>query len=159
MVAVKAAFLTNPVTATALLIAAAATLMIDNWEPIGKFFVGLWEGIKSSFASGALFVLEKIRSVTSVSPDFARSSLGLDGLDSAISRLQEITGPAGQNPSSTGPALSNLSNVPGTRTEPLQGRLKIDISGAPPGTRVSQVETSNRGLDFDVDVGMAMVGP
>ena len=35
---------------------AAASLIMDNWEPISEFFADLWEGIKSTFSIGLDFI-------------------------------------------------------------------------------------------------------
>ncbi|MCU1717436.1 phage tail tape measure protein [Pseudomonas sp. 5P_3.1_Bac2] len=47
------ALLTNPIIAIVALIAAAAYLIYQNWEPIKTFFLGLWEELKAGF-SGTL---------------------------------------------------------------------------------------------------------
>lgn len=45
--AVSALFMTNPILIAVAAIAAAAFLIIQNWEPIKEFFFNLWEGIKT----------------------------------------------------------------------------------------------------------------
>ncbi|MGM0816052.1 MAG: phage tail tape measure protein [Bacillota bacterium] len=45
--AVSALFMTNPILIAVAAIAAAAFLIIQNWEPIKEFFSNLWEGIKT----------------------------------------------------------------------------------------------------------------
>lgn len=45
--AVSALFMTNPILIAVATIAAAAFLIIQNWEPIKEFFSNLWEGIKT----------------------------------------------------------------------------------------------------------------
>jgi len=44
-------FLMNPIGLAATAIAGAAYLIYSNWEPIGGFFSGLWNGVKSIFSS------------------------------------------------------------------------------------------------------------
>ncbi|HEX2879031.1 MAG TPA: phage tail tape measure protein, partial [Polyangiaceae bacterium] len=50
--AFTAALLANPITWIVLGIAAAAALIFIYWDPIKKFFVGLWSDVKAAFSQG-----------------------------------------------------------------------------------------------------------
>lgn len=63
MRAVGAAFLANPIGIVIAAIAAAAYLIYANWEPIKEFFVGLWEGITSTFSAAWDFILAGIERI------------------------------------------------------------------------------------------------
>jgi len=54
--AANLAFLTSPIFWVVAAIAVAAFLIIKYWEPIKKFFAGLWDGIKAIFFKALDFI-------------------------------------------------------------------------------------------------------
>lgn len=66
----KAALLTNPITAILVGVAAAAYLIYENWEPIKAFFIGVWESITSGAKAAFEWVLDKINWVGEKIEDF-----------------------------------------------------------------------------------------
>lgn len=57
--AVGIAFVANPIGAVITAIAAGAALIISNWDKVGPFFTGLWNGITGIFTS-AVSNIEKV---------------------------------------------------------------------------------------------------
>lgn len=57
--AVGIAFVANPIGAVITAIAAGAALIISNWDKVGPFFTGLWNGITGIFES-AVSNIEKV---------------------------------------------------------------------------------------------------
>ncbi len=64
----------------------------------------------------------------------------------------------GENLAETIARLITERDGGGAQPEPAEVRAVVELQNAPPGTRVRSVESSV-GVDLDVDVGMAMVGP
>ena len=80
-----AVFAANPITlaimAVVTVLALAAKLIYDNWEPIKAFFVDLWEGVKGAFTSAIDWITGKVRalidllpSLSDLIPDWMKSS-------------------------------------------------------------------------------------
>lgn len=57
--AVGIAFVANPIGAVITAIAAGAALIISNWDKVGPFFTGLWNGITVIF-TGAIKIIENV---------------------------------------------------------------------------------------------------
>lgn len=57
--AVGIAFVANPIGAVITAIAAGAALIISNWDKVGPFFTGLWNGITAIFNS-AITTIENV---------------------------------------------------------------------------------------------------
>ncbi|WP_279173206.1 hypothetical protein [Parasutterella excrementihominis] len=53
------AFVANPIGAVITAIAAGAALIISNWDKVGPFFTGLWNGITAIF-TGAIKTIENV---------------------------------------------------------------------------------------------------
>lgn len=60
MSVVGKAMLANPIFLAIALIAGAAYLIYNHWEPIKEFFSGIWETIKTAFDGGILGISELI---------------------------------------------------------------------------------------------------
>ncbi|KEQ01680.1 protein of unknown function DUF20 [Snodgrassella alvi SCGC AB-598-J21] len=56
--AVGRAFLMSPIGWVALAIGVAALLIYKYWQPIKKFFIGLWDTVKTKFEAGMNFFRE-----------------------------------------------------------------------------------------------------
>ncbi|RUA06550.1 MAG: hypothetical protein DSY43_01855 [Gammaproteobacteria bacterium] len=84
--------LANPVIAIVTAIAAAAYLIYDNWEGISDFFTGIWDGIKSVFYSGIVFIVESVKRITSLIPDkFLPDSMSAESLDKTIAKYKTLS--------------------------------------------------------------------
>lgn len=136
-------------------LAAGASLIIRNWEPIKTFFTGLWDTIKGVFAKGALFILEKLQSVLSVLPAFARRKLGLGALDNAINQLRAGAGASGPRALTPGRAGS-LGAAGGEQR--IRNSIQLEIKSDKP-VRVRGLSAGSRDTEIDVDAGLVMVGP
>lgn len=118
------------------LLAGAAALIFKNWEPIKKFFAGLWTGI----IDGLLSLLNRL-------PDFIRTRIGLDtGAAPA--------GGAGAVRGARAPGSAALLSSGGAST--FSGRLDVSISQDRP-PRVDRLESSNPDLDLAVDTGLTLL--
>ena len=126
------------VIAVVAALAAAAFLIIKNWEPIKAFFARVWESIKEAFSRAKAFVLEAISSmasrVLSILSGLAGQAFAAgasivrriaDGIRSAIGA---VTGAVGAvvnrirdmlpgSPVALGPlrVLNNIANNPGAQ--------------------------------------------
>ena len=126
------------VIAVVAALAAAAFLIIKNWEPIKAFFARVWESIKEAFSRAKAFVLEAISSmasrVLSILSGLAGQAFAAgasivrriaDGIRSAIGA---VTGAVGAvvnrirdmlpgSPVALGPlrVLNNIENNPGAQ--------------------------------------------
>ena len=138
------------VTAVAAL-AAAAYLIYENWAPIAAFFGGMWDGIKRVFATGSLWVLEKIQSVAQALPGFARKGLGLDGLDATIKQMRQAAAPLGVD-AQLG-AASPLGVAGGGQEITNKVHIVVDSEGRP---RVRETTSSSDSTKIDVSAGYIM---
>jgi|GEM_PF-5623253 len=81
-------------------------LIIKAWQVIPDFFSGMWQSVKSMFASGIVFILEKIRGLAgALQGDVFGKKIGfsdemLGGLDQKIAKYQAI---ANQQPNQLPP--------------------------------------------------------
>lgn len=136
---VGAAFLATPfgwVVAGIAAVAAGAVLVYTKWEPIKRFFVGLWDSITAG-----------IQRLNNALPSwFKRFTLPGMAIDAAAS----IVAP------SAAPAPSAIAAGAGGRTE-VGGTLKIAINseGRP---RVTELQSKSRAMDIDVWTGQVMTG-
>lgn len=145
-------------------LAGATYLVWKQWEPLGTWFSNLWGGIKSVFAEGVLFVLEKIQSVMDALPDFIKSKVGLSGIEASLGNtIKSLQGAAAFVPAPVdwkpldfgGFSLPTLGGQGGGNNQ-FNGKLAIEVIDKAGNTRIRELRSDN--LDMDVDVGYAMGG-
>lgn len=143
--------LTNPIGLIVTAIATAAFLIIDNWEPITKFFSGLWDGVTAVFSKAWEIIkgiVDKVvGAVTTVKDaigDFVKPQLG-DFADrfrdpATLSRLA--------NPFSD----ERLNAVAGVaaRSTTNNAHVTLEIKGAPLGARATIAPQSTASIDLSV---------
>lgn len=139
---VAAAFVATPFgmfVAGAAALASIATVIYAKWEPIKRFFEGLWAPVSR--------VMDKLRGGGTMSaPAQAAPSIYAGGDAWARYRQQQ-----GGNAPSALAAGGGRADVGGTL------KIEIDAAGQP---RVRELRKApGSGLDFDVYAGTAMVGP
>lgn len=206
----------SPIGLIAVGIAAAAGLIIANWETVGPFFSAMWELIKA-YAEPAWEMFKTIAAFTplgmiaknwepivgffksiweEVRPylEFLGLAEGGDGITATIQRAAYaqnqrngdalgngdgslLAATAGsqaatrQQSMATAmgiPSSGQLLNVPApgslvtagaaNNKARVDGELNINISGAPPGTRVEQGKTNQPGLQIRPNVGHRTIG-
>jgi len=126
--------LANPVTAIAAAIAAAAFLVIKNWEPIKGFFIKLWDGIKTAFSSAWNWIKDIIDKI-------------LEFIQPVIDKIQAVGefvsgvfggGDSGGATRGFSPMSPNSGLIQSRHTEVQKGTLDVNINNAPRGTQVYQ---------------------
>ncbi|MNJ47094.1 hypothetical protein D3C77_422410 [compost metagenome] len=209
------ALATNPITLIAVGIAAAAGLIIANWDTVGPFFSALWELIKAysvpfldfmktifdwsplglvikhwepivgfikgiwedvrpyleflGLQKGGEGITAKIQQTAFTQNKRNGDDLGngdgalvMTGDASPIAQQQRMAATAGVLPTSqllSRPEPGSLvkASAAGNNTK-LDGELNINITGAPPGTRVEQPKTNQPGLQVNPKVGYRTMG-
>lgn len=142
--AVGAFMLANPITIAIALLAAAAGLIYENWGPIKDFFVGLWEGIKTTVGQAVEWIGAKLRSISDMLPEWV-TKYTLPG--AAIKLAGDAMGPA--RPAAVTPG-GTQSKVGG------DVRIRVDQDGRVAGV---SARSDNRDVPFSLDNGMTMVAP
>lgn len=136
-------------------LAAGAYLIYDNWEPLGDFFSGLWDGIKSAFDAGWAYVspiIDKLMMVASYTP----VGLALRGASALGGYLSSGgTQAAGAAPAGAGTVFPQ--GGAGTTNANVQGFIGIHVT-SDGRAEVKKATTNNPNLDLDVNSGMAMGG-
>lgn len=215
------AFAATPIGIIAVAIAAAAGLIVANWETVGPFFTALWDLIKAMatpfmdfmkqiFDWSPLGVIVKnwnpivawFKGMFDKIKPFIEPIMKLMGLEdggpgltakvqqAADAQRQRNAGPGGgngsflatnasQNAIANQAANNNAMGIPSTsallskpslpapgsllmqsaanNAPKLQGELNINLTGAPPGTRVDQPKTNQPGLTVTPKVGYRTV--
>jgi hypothetical protein len=150
IVAVGAALLGMPGVAIVSGIVAAATLVIEHWEPIAEFFGGLWEGVKDVFSQALDFIMgivDKVVDAVNTVKDaigtvFESSSIA----DEALARAK------GERPASEviGRTVQNMSAIRASS----EAKVTIELPNAPRGTRANIDPRST--ADVSTNVGNQM---
>lgn len=170
--AIGLAMLMNPallaITALILAIGAAAWYVYKNWEPIKKWFIGVWDSIceafttawntirdtfssvKNSISQGlwGLFsdVMGVYRRIAAIVPDFLGGDELRARLDAAIKIAEENAGRS----KSTADAAAGA-------TPTAKAEIDVNFNNAPPGTRVDEPKNdSPRILALNPQVGYRM---
>jgi TP901 family phage tail tape measure protein len=145
MSAVGAFMLANPITIAIALLAAAAGLIYENWGPIKEFFVGLWEGIKTTVGNAVEWIGAKLRSISDMLPEWV-TKYTLPG--AAIKLAGDALGPARPNAVTPGGAKANVG-----------GKVVVEVKD--PGGMVTGISarSDNRDVPLSLDNGLAMVAP
>lgn len=144
MSAVGAFMLANPITIAVVALALAAGLIYENWGPIKDFFVGLWEGIKSTVGQAVEWIGAKMQALSAMLPEWV-TKYTLPG--AAIKLAGEAMGPARPNAVTPGGAQSKVG---------LDIGVRVDQDG-----RVAGVTTraESRDVPLSLDNGLSMAAP
>lgn len=118
-------------------LALGAKLLIDNWEPVSKFFADLWGGIK-----------EKVGGIVNVLPAFARRALGFNE-----SQPQPVGGAPGVLGARSPGAAAALA---GAGAGGFAGKVDVSISQERP-PRVDRVVSSSPDIDLGVETGLTLL--
>lgn len=142
--AVGAFMLANPIVLAIVALALAAGLIYENWGPIKDFFVGLWEGIKTTVGQAVEWIGAKLRSISDMLPEWV-TKYTLPG--AAIKLAGDALGPARPNAVTPGGAQSKVGG---------DVRIRVDQDGRVAGV---SARSDNRDVPFSLDNGMTMVAP
>lgn len=142
--AVGAFMLANPIMIAIVALALAAGLIYDNWGPIKDFFVGLWEGIKTTVGQAVEWIGAQLRSLSDMLPEWV-TKYTLPG--AAIKLAGDALGPARPNAVTPGGAQSKVGG---------DVRIRVDQDGRVAGV---SARSDNRDVPFSLDNGMTMVAP
>lgn len=145
------------IVAAVALVAAAAYLIYDNWDPIKTWFSELWDGIKS----GAEMLWNYLKEFMSWTP------LGL--LVRGISKLASLSGNFGgsivdsvrspedgggtSNPYGATPYKSPGARLSSANKTQVAGEMVVKFENAPQGMRAAPGKTDSPWLAFSPDVG------
>lgn len=160
------AIATNPIGAAVTLLAIAAVMIIENWEPIEEFFVMLWDGIVEVFdAAWAKIkpIVDKVVGAAEAVADAAGAVTDwIFGEDEPASTgnafaplrtaQREILGTPGAF-SAFNPARLVAGAGPGAPQQ-AQAALKVEFVNAPRGTRVAEESARNTAVDLSVGYQM-----
>lgn len=147
----KVAMASNPIGILVALLATAAVMIIENWEPIKLFFQGLWVSI----GEGVDFVVKKITALGDVWNSMKGDTGGILGKTMTISPPK--FGGTSSAPS-LGPAAASTplrgsaaAGVP----EALRGTIDVNVNTTDGTAKVSGVRAT--GVDLAVNSGMGML--
>ena len=126
--AVGAFMLANPITIAIVLLAAAAGLIYENWEPIKAFFTDLWTGVKEAFNDAWNWISSKISSV----PEWMKNIFGGGRASGGFAPNQPRMAPA-----VPGVARSNTSVDVGGRTDIYVHDDRVTVKSAPNDKRMA----------------------
>lgn len=159
--------------------------IVKNWEPISAWFKSLWEKLRPiiepmmKFFGGGEGGDGLIESATSKANAFAEQQrqrnagagggtgafLQANAVQSAQNRQQANNIQMGIN---TGQLLKAPGQMPAPGSllqqtaaasgQNLNGKIDINLNGAPPGTTVEQSQTNQRGLTIKPNIGQRTVG-
>ena len=140
-------------------LAAAAFLIIRNWEAVSGFFGRLWDDIKWSFQAGVDYVLnllspllnaiEKVKNGYNAVRNFANSNpLGRAGFTLVHGNPLPLDSQQQSGPLPLGAGKQQVD---------AGGTLNIKIDG-PPGTSVQKASMNDKRMDMNVDTGGIMQG-
>lgn len=165
--AVAAIFL-GPVGAAA----AAVALIINHWDELKKFFTGLWswiadtwrsidlaeagralmlslwDGLKSIWSGIQNWFTGQIDALFSWLPDWVKERLGIGGAGAA-----SAGGPGG----APGAATAAPAPAPAGGRSEVDGVIRVELAGAPPGTKISHVSQKGN-ANIDIYSGLTMDG-
>lgn len=149
-------------------------LIIDNWGPIVGWFKELWEGVRPyleflGLHEGGGGITAKIQQVAYTQNKRNGDDLGngdgalvMAGDASPIAQQQRMAAAAGVLPTSqllSRPEPGSLVMASAANNKArVDGELNINITGAPPGTRVEQPKTNQPGLQVNPKVGYRTMG-
>lgn len=140
--ALGAALLTTPVgwlIGGVAAIIAAFVLLRKHWGAVTGFFVDSWEVVKSKVGAIWNWIVEKVKSLTDILPDWLKDKLGLS---TASSLAVEV-------------GSERLSQARGLRTEQItrqEASVRVQLEGLPSGSRVS---SDSGGVPLELDLGFA----
>lgn len=144
---VGAFMLANPIVLAITALALAAGLIYENWSPIKAFFVDLWAGIKSAFASAIDWISSKMQALANLLPSFG--NLLPDWLKTPAVNISrnEVFGP-----------VKPGAVVPGGQDSKVGGDIRIRVDQD---ARVTSItgRTDNPRVPFNLDAGYSMVAP
>ncbi|WP_025856626.1 phage tail tape measure protein [Pseudomonas sp. CHM02] len=159
--------------------------IVRNWEPISAWFKNLWEKLRPiiepmmKFFGGGEGGDGLIETATSKANAFADQQrlrnagvgggtgefLQANAVQMAQSRQLANNSQLGINPGQLLQAPSKMA-APGSllqqtaaaNAQNLNGKIDINLNGAPPGTTVEQSQTNQRGLTIKPNIGQRTVG-
>jgi hypothetical protein len=135
----------NPVM-TAIVVAIAAIayggyLIYKNWGPISQWFTDKWAAIKNVFVLAIADLLDMLQPITDILDKVFGSNINAS--------IKAAIGYTNTGQLATAPSLASA----GAGSQRINGKLDININGAPPGTRVSEVYGNTGSIMFNSDVG------
>lgn len=159
----------SPIGIAVRVLAAAAGLLIANWEKVGPFFASMWDGIKTLFSSFhplgiVMSNWEPIVAWFSRLWDRVRPYIEpvLSGARWVGQKLGGLLGIGQAAPATSTPAASVpvAQRYPGAslpalsgQSQQLRGDVLVRFEGAPPGMRVDPGNTNQPGLTITPRVG------
>lgn len=143
-------FMGNPITLAIYAIVAAlvvaAKLIYDNWGSIKAFFVDMWEGVKTAFASAIEWIGEKLRAFADLLPEWVKKYT-LPGM--AVNFMAEkFAQERPTRPEAAGP------NAPNAQANKLNGRVEIEVKG-----QVESIRATSDNPNIPIDAGYTMMMP
>lgn len=158
--AVSAALLTNPIALIVAGIATAALLIYKYWDPIKEFFGDLWDGIVAIFEWAldvVLGIVDKVvdaaKKVIEVAGDVKDYLGGGSGESTSFNELVDMMKGQGMSQADAEAFARRrlgIEEVAAPATARSEARIKVDITGAPRGSRAE----IDPGSDADVDLSL-----
>jgi len=150
----------NPIGAVVAglaLLAGAALLIYEYWQPIQTFFTDVWEGIKSAFDAGWTYIkpiIDKLWAIAKWTP------LGI-GIQAAGAVGGFMSGPPGVPPSGPPPSSGAGTIFPkgagGKDQVDVGGRLDIHVTSDGQAV-VKAARSNNPRMDLSVNSGLTTAG-
>lgn len=138
----------NPIGAVLVaigLLAAAALLIYEKWEPIKAFFVRLWDRVKSAFSDAWNYIKPIVDLVVDAS--------------GRVGAAMDLGGPS---LGAARPSIAERADLhqPGhlVRRE-IGGRIVIQFENTPPGMRTKEIHSDNPDVDYHVRMGVPVGAP
>jgi hypothetical protein len=133
-------------------------IIIKNWAPVGEFFAGLWDGIGQVFRAvmdGIVAHIEWVANKVGKVVDFGRwVGSKISGSDPQAGGTRTNAATTGQQAGGTRTTAPTINRGQGARAE-VSGEIKIsiDANGRP---RVEQAKSGPNSPALAVNTGMAM---
>lgn len=150
---------------------AAGYLLVNNWESVEEFFVGLgitiwesltgiWDGIKAKFNEGLNFLKGKIADVLSFIPDFVKKRVGITPeFEKSLTQkdvFEKLGGNLGVQSEQIQRNVIELGREKQLRrandTTKNENKVMVEFANAPKGMKI-KTESTNNSL-FDIDTGL-----
>lgn len=155
-----AALAANPIGAVVAAIALVAPLIIEHWDPIKKFFGGMWDWVVEKFEwawKKIAGIVDKVKGAASGIKNaitfWREETTGKRFVDSErLFGEGGLAGLTGRRPALVSPETADTvrSRMGPGQSPARETRVKVDITGAPRGTR-TEVDPQS---DADIDLSL-----
>ncbi len=157
----------NPILLAITVIAAAAFLLIANWQAVKTAFLEVITAIKQGVQIGVEFIQTTIERVFTAIKQFLNNLNPFAAIQRGVEKVQSLVGNLRLSQNSQIPAIAGnhvwepawgagntIRKIQEERTQRSQASVNVTFDNAPPGTRI--YTEKNNGVDLNASLGMHM---